>query len=88
MTADTGSSRELREAVERVIVHHRTVADERPWDVADAVLALPEIAALIGLRERVEALIDPENGMAIGNGYNADRLFTEREIRAALDARP
>lgn len=66
--------------------------DYARWDWLD--VARTAIAALGGAAgetetalQRVEALIDPETGMAQGNGYNGDRLFTELDIRRAIDGR-
>lgn len=59
----------------------RSVGDIASGHVADAVLALPEIAALIGLRERVEAVVD-RHAVRLGEVDVVNVLH----LRAALDA--
>lgn len=87
----------LRDALTEALRHGRYAHydDHEGVDyaaTADALLSGP-LAALLAERDdlaakvaAVRAVIDPENGMATGNGYNSARLFYESDIRAALGA--
>lgn len=88
MTADTGSSRELRdvnetatEDVRAIVVALGLGGHARPYSAHDVVRReiLPEVAALIGLRDEIARLT------AIGEARGIP-VVGVADLRAALDA--
>lgn len=71
-------ARQPRSETELTTRYARAMADEN-------LRLQAEVDRLNRAITRVLTLIAPETAMAVQNGYDGTRLFTESDIRAALD---